>query len=147
MKKLLFIAFLIPVFGMSQVGINTTDPKATLDVNGNLRLKIEEAGKTEDFILMIDSEGFVKKIPFSAVSVGSCPSFLRSESSPNYLKFSSSSSIKNPNNAVMVSELNFVSAGTWIQNNTYFFTYSNTTGTALNIASFSVEFGPQKCNY
>ena len=31
---------LISAFGFSQVGIGTTDPKSTLDVNGNLSLKV-----------------------------------------------------------------------------------------------------------
>jgi hypothetical protein len=36
---LLFTAFLVVSFGFSQVGINTTNPLSTLDINGNLNVK------------------------------------------------------------------------------------------------------------
>ncbi|MEK8179131.1 hypothetical protein WMW71_02150 [Flavobacterium buctense] len=44
MQKLKFIVILIPAllsvnFGLAQVGINTTQPLSTLDINGNLSVK------------------------------------------------------------------------------------------------------------
>lgn len=38
MKTLLLFIFLVPILAFSQVGINTTTPQATLDVNGSLRV-------------------------------------------------------------------------------------------------------------
>ena len=36
---LLIAVFCAPQFGFSQVGINTTNPLSTLDINGNLSVK------------------------------------------------------------------------------------------------------------
>lgn len=38
--KFLFIILVLPVFAFSQVGINTTNPQSTLDINGNLSVKV-----------------------------------------------------------------------------------------------------------
>ena len=55
---LLFLIISVQTF--SQVGINTTEPMATLDVNGDLRIRQldEESGS---HVLSINSEGKVSK--------------------------------------------------------------------------------------
>lgn len=63
MKKttliLIFLIF-IKVPSFSQVGVNTTDPQRTLDVNGNLRIRSisdVNADATYDRVLLMDSDG------------------------------------------------------------------------------------------
>ena len=43
--------------------------------------------------------------------------------------------------------LSFVSAGTYIENNTTYYTYTNTSGQPLDITNFSVLFDTHLCNY
>lgn len=145
MKKLILL--LLPTLASSQVGINTQTPSAILDVNGDLRVRQIPTVNTAQYVLVVDNNGNVKKMALSAISNGTCPNFLKSQSNGHYLLFSSSSSIPNPNDPLVISGLNFVSAGTWIQNNTYFYSWSNTTGTPLNINNFTVQFGNLTCNY
>jgi len=147
MKKLILLLF--PIITFSQVGVNTTSPSATLDVNGDLRVRQIPTVNATQYVLTVDDNGNVKKVAVSALnnSNGTCPNFLKNQSSGYYLLFSSPSSIQNPNNPLVISGLNFVSAGTWIQNNTYYYSYSNTTGTSLNTNNFTVQFGNLACNY
>jgi len=150
MKTLLLILF--PAFIFCQytgkVGINTPTPTETLHVKGSLRVEDIPLVPTAEFILVEDGQGVVKKILLSSVTVqNDCPIFIRSESSPYYLKFKSASSIQNPNSALIIEGINFVSAGTWIENNTYYYSYSNTSGTPLNINQFTVNFVNKQCNY
>lgn len=151
MKKLLFIFFPVLIFSQydGKVVINTDQPTATFDVAGNARFRNITEVTTTIYLLATDEDGNVIKIKASAIvpTQGICPNFLRDESNPYYLKFSSSSSIPNPNSALVIEGLNFVSAGTWIAENNYFYSYSNTTGQPLNINDFSVNFGSGVCNY
>ena len=148
MKKLLLL--LLPIGLYSQVGINTTTPVETLDVNGTLAVRNTPTATSNYSILVIDeTTKQVKKISASTLSSnsGTCPNFLKTQSNGYYLLFSSPSSIPNPNNSLVINGLNFVSAGTWISNNTYYYSYSNTSGTALNINNFTVTFTTLTCSY
>ncbi len=53
--------FLFSLQILSQVGINTTDPKAALDVNGDLRIRKLSEGYG-DYVITTDSEGMVSKV-------------------------------------------------------------------------------------
>lgn len=149
MKKLITILLLLPLMAMAQnVGINTKNPRTTLDVNGHLMIKAS-IGTTSDTILVIRKDQ-VLKVPASAYYTlqNACPLFQRSQSSGYYLLFKSASSIDNPNNALVIQNKTFVSAGTWIENNTYYFSYTNTSGIPININELLVvSFGNQTCSY
>ena len=64
MKSLSILTILISFFSYSQVGINTTAPTHTLDVNGSLRVrKITQVGSSaaaKDSIMVFDNDGVVK---------------------------------------------------------------------------------------
>ncbi|WP_390450657.1 hypothetical protein [Chryseobacterium sp. Alg-005] len=69
MKKKYFITvllfFWVGVQCWSQVGINTTDPQATLDINGNLRVRVTQKCLTPscaDSILVQNAQGYVQTI-------------------------------------------------------------------------------------
>lgn len=143
MKKLIFL--LIPAIAFGQVGINTTTPTATLDVNGNMRIRTIQTGNENDSIL-VTNNGFIKKISISSIGV-KCPDFIKNKSNPYYVLFHSSGSVPNPNNPQTIEGLNFVFAETSIRNNIYIYSYTNTSGTPLNINNFSVFFGSKKCTY
>lgn len=149
MKTLLLILFPIILFSQytGKVGINTSSPTETLDIDGSLRVRNIQQGNSTDFILVADGDGVIKKVLLANLLQNDCPIFIRSESSPYYLKFKSASSIQNPNSALTIEGINFVSAGTWIENNTYYYSYSNTSGQPLNINQFTVNFGNKQCNY
>jgi hypothetical protein len=120
MKKLI-ITSLFPILGFGQVGINTTNTTATLDVNGNFRIRQIPQGTTNDSILVV-SNGHVRKIAMSVVispstNTNTCPIFIKDQSNGHYLLFKSSNSIQSPNNPLTINNLPFVSAGTWIQSN------------------------------
>lgn len=56
--------FLAPFYLVAQVGIETTDPIASLDVNGNVRIAETLEGTTEaakDSILIVDGNGIVHR--------------------------------------------------------------------------------------
>lgn len=147
MKKLILLLF--PVVTFSQVGVNTTSPSATLDVNGDLRVRQIPTVNTANYVLVVDDSGNVEKMALSSLnsSNGTCPNFLKNESSGYYIKFSSPSSVPNPTSNLTIQGKNFTPAGASIQNNTYYFSWSNTTGTAININNFTVNFGNLTCNY
>lgn len=148
MKTILLTLLLIPTILFSQVGINTKTPTATLHINGDVKLKAT-IGTISDTILVIRND-LIYKVPASYYYTlqNDCPTFKRSQSSGYYLLFESVSSIDNPNNPITVQGKTFTSAGTWIVDNTYYFSYTNTTGIAININQpFTVMFGNQSCNY
>lgn len=149
MKKLI-ITLLFPTLAFSQVGVNTKNPTATLDVNGNVRVRQIPTGTTNDSILVV-SNGYLRKIALSSViqpqNAGTCPNFVKNQSNGYYLLFKSSASIQSPNNPLTINILPFVSAGTWIQSNTYYYSYSGTSGQPLNINNFTVNFGSLTCVY
>lgn len=148
MKKLLFL-LLLPTITLSQnVGINTKTPTSTLEVNGNVKIRAS-IGTINDTILVIRNKEILK-VPASYYYTlqNSCPVLVVNQSSGYYLLFQSVSSIDNPNNPITVQGKTFTSAGTWIVDNTYYFSYTNTTGVAVNINQpFTVVFGNQSCNY
>ncbi len=64
MKKVLFF-LLFPLCLYSQVGINTVDPQAMLDVEGDLRIGLLENGSefsARDSVLVVDGNRVVKQI-------------------------------------------------------------------------------------
>lgn len=64
MKYLLALLF-FPCLLYSQVGINTTDPQATLDIEGDLRIGVLESGSyfsARDSILVVDGNRIVKQV-------------------------------------------------------------------------------------
>lgn len=66
MKLLLFIFFIVTCQVFGQVGIGTTEPTATLDINGNLRIRSIQEETNEkiaaDSILVISRDGTVHRI-------------------------------------------------------------------------------------
>lgn len=145
--KLILIILLFPVVLLSQVGINTKNPTATLDINGNVRVRNISTGTSSDSIVVVNN-GYLKKIAISSLQINNniCPN-LSNTSTGYYLLFTSTSSIPNPNNSLVISGKNFISAGTWISNNTYYYSYTNTSGIPININSFSVNFTGLHCTY
>lgn len=135
MKKLVLL--LLPIFGLSQytgrVGINTTTPKATLQVKGNVMIEA--------------STGMVSAASFSGGNSGQCPNFLKNQSSGYNVHFSSPSSVPNPNNALTIQGKNFAPSAAFITGNTYFYSWSNTTGQSININNLTVNFSGLICNY
>jgi len=63
MKKLIILLF--PIFAMCQVGINTTNPTNTLDVNGTARVRSLTTGTTES-----NSNGVLTTAPYTASCMG-----------------------------------------------------------------------------
>ena len=66
MKKITFIAlFLLPLSIIAQVGIETTTPTRTLDVNGEMRVRFTSSNLNEpaakDSILVVDNFGNVNR--------------------------------------------------------------------------------------
>jgi hypothetical protein len=151
MKKLVLCLALIA--GLSkgqQVGINTPQPTAMLDVNGNGRIRKVPTGLVTDSILVVNN-GFIRKIAISSLNLnnqGTCPNLIRNQSNPWYLLFSSTGSIPNPANPLVINNLNFVNAGNWIQGNTYYYSWTNVSGQPLTIVNnFTVNFGSLQCTY
>lgn len=63
MKHIYIIIFIFSsFFSFSQVGIGTTNPTTTLDIDGDLRVRsIPASTSTNDTPIVIDSDGYVKK--------------------------------------------------------------------------------------
>lgn len=142
------LLLLLPFLVFSQVGINTTTPTATFDVNGNVRIRQIPNGNISDSILVVNN-GNIRKMPAYALtqSQNSCPNFLRSQSSGYNLYFSSPSSVPNPNNPLTIQGKNFAPNQAYITGNTYFYGWSNTTGQPININNLTVNFSGLICNY
>lgn len=71
MKKNLMALILFPSIVFSQVGINTTTPTNTLDVNGDLRVRqIDVATETPEYILAPDANGVITKTLTSSLGGG-----------------------------------------------------------------------------
>ena len=148
MKALLI---LLPFFAFSQngnVGINTTSPTATIDVNGTARVRNLPTVVDETYIIVSNEEGDLKKMKLSDIQKNTCPNFNEEKSNCYYLLFYSEGSITKPNDMIQINNLPFKSAGTWIENNWYYFSYTNVNGKPLDITkSFEVNFNGIKCNY
>ncbi|RZJ37211.1 MAG: hypothetical protein EOO18_06170 [Chryseobacterium sp.] len=80
MKKLKpAILFLIGMICNAQVGINTVEPTATLDINGDLRVRNVQA--CADFacvnaVLVKDNDGYVRSIPKDQLAVSNNVSYV-----------------------------------------------------------------------
>lgn len=149
MKTLITLLLLFTITVQAQVGINTDQPTKTLDVNGQVRIRNLPLGDSTDFLVVADSQGNLRKITISSLnSNNTCPTLIKSQSSGHTLLFTSSSSIPNPNDPITVQGSTFVSAGTWIANNTYFYSYTKTAGSPINLnIVFTVSFGSMSCTY
>lgn len=148
-KYILAIALGIMAHSKGQVGIQTTAPTETLDVNGTLRVRDIPTVQSAEYIIVTNADGVHKKILLSSLqsNSGTCPNFLRNQSDGYHIKFSSPASVPNPTNSLTIQNKNFVSAGAYIQNNTYFYSWSNTTGQAININNMTVNFSGLVCTY
>lgn len=145
MKHLFTLILLILITSIkAQVGINTTTPTKTLDIKGELRVQKRPQGSITDSILVTNTLGEVRRLSINQIisnNSGTCPNFLKSQSSGYHIKFSSPSSIPNPQDPLTIQGKNFTQAGQSISNNTYYFSWSNTTGQSINIDNMTVIFG------
>lgn len=146
MKHLFTLLLLVLITSTkAQVGINTTTPTKTFDVNGETRLRVRPQGTISDSLLVTDTSGNVRRLAINQLQLsnnsGTCPNFLKSQSSGYHIKFSSPSSVPNPQDNLTIQGKNFNQAGQSIVNNTYYFSWSNTTGQPININNMTVIFG------
>ena len=88
-NRLTVLVVLLTSVLSAQVGINTTTPTKTLDVNGEMRIRTTPVATDNYNILVVDSEGNVKQIPASSLNSGTCPNFLKNQSSGYAIHFSS----------------------------------------------------------
>jgi len=65
-KIILFVCVFIPLSGLAQVGINTTSPTATLDVNGNARIR----SFTQQGTVLTDASGNLNVTPVRLIATG-----------------------------------------------------------------------------
>lgn len=62
MRKILLL-MTVPLLSIhAQVGVNTDSPTATLDVNGNVRVRTVATGSSTDQFLVADTDGNIKKV-------------------------------------------------------------------------------------
>ena len=80
LKSILF-ALLTTTLSFSQVGIGTSSPTASLDINGDLRLRTVNPEMNfdvaKDSILVVSRDGIVKSIPSSKVIEKSLPTTIK----------------------------------------------------------------------
>lgn len=82
MKSLVFsLMILFPIFGFSQVGIGTTTPTSTLDVNGDFRIRTTTSNTREtaakDSIMVVDALGNVQRISAKKVIESHLKTFIK----------------------------------------------------------------------
>lgn len=81
MKRILIACILFTVTGLAQVGIGTTSPTATLDVNGALRVRTTDSNIREtsakDSILVSDRYGNVQRISSKMVIESRLKTFVK----------------------------------------------------------------------
>ncbi|MCJ8153973.1 hypothetical protein MKJ01_09410 [Chryseobacterium sp. SSA4.19] len=87
-----------------------------------------------------------------ALSIGvgvksQCPNFIKSQSNPYYLLYSSNSVIPGTGDPRTINNLSFVNAGYWSQASTFYASWTNTSGQPLDINNFTMQFGNQTCTY
>lgn len=145
MKYLILILF--PTLLFSQVGINTTQPTTTLDVNGNIRIREMETVTSAKYMIVTDSDGVFKKMLMPTAVTDDCPEFLKAESNTHYVKFKTLKSLILESDKIMINGLSFTQSGHWVENQVHYYSWTNTSGQPLNINSFSANFGNQTCNY
>ncbi|MBT2623738.1 lectin-like protein [Chryseobacterium sp. ISL-6] len=68
--KAIFIFIVFPLLVYGQIGINTTNPTKTLDINGDLRVRTLGPGSAIDGVLSTDEDGNIHKIPRSEFDEG-----------------------------------------------------------------------------
>lgn len=66
MKKIILLLLLSNCL-FAQVGINTNTPTATIDINGDLRIRNIQKGLITDSILCVDANGLIHKIKYNIV--------------------------------------------------------------------------------
>ena len=152
--KTFLLFLLLPIMAIAQqkLGINTTTPQATLDINGNVIIRNLPIGTVEDTILVIRN-GEIMKVPASYYQYTpptNCPILITGQGQSNgyLLKFKSNVAILNPSASLVIDSKTFQPAGNWTAGNNYFYTYTNVSGVPLNInVPFNVNFSGQICNY
>ncbi len=81
MKKVLLACLLFSVTGLAQVGIGTTTPTATLDVNGAMRIRTTDWNNREtsakDSILVSDRYGNIQRISSKMVLESRLKTFVK----------------------------------------------------------------------
>lgn len=81
MKTQLLLLLLIGMSGLAQVGINTTSPTATLDVNGSSRIRVSNPNArpaaAKDSILVQDANGNVLRTTSRLVVTSHLKSFVK----------------------------------------------------------------------
>jgi len=82
MKSLvLSLMILLPILGFSQIGIGTTTPTATLDVNGDFRIRTTTSNTREtaakDSIMVVDALGNVQRISAKKVIESHLKTFIK----------------------------------------------------------------------
>ena len=70
MKKIFLIFILFSINSFSQVGVNTSSPQTALDVEGNMRIATTEESTTAEYVLTVDDNQIVKKIPITTFGSG-----------------------------------------------------------------------------
>lgn len=132
------------------VCINCTDPTEDMDVQGRIKSRTIDLVTTAEYVIVTNADGVHKKILLSSLmgnNNGTCPNFLKNISSGYAIHFSSPSSVPNPNNPLNIQGKNFSPAAAWITGNTYYYSWSNTTGQPININNMTVNFSGLICNY
>lgn len=64
-KGVFFVLFFYSLMGFGQVGINTTSPSTTLDVNGDVRIRSLNGGT-----MVSDEMGNLTSVPFKVMAAG-----------------------------------------------------------------------------
>lgn len=156
-KSLSILAVLVTVSLSAQVGINTTTPTPGTALHiapgpGGSLLKVEDTPlvTTAEYVVVTNADGIYRKVLLSSLTGGNsgqCPNFLKSISSGYAIHFSSPASVPNPNNPLTIQGKNFAPAAAWITGNTYYYSWSNTTGQPININNMTVNFSGLICNY
>ena len=80
-------------------------------------------------------------------SFSQCPKFEKEQSNPYYLLFTSPTVIQGTGSPLVINDLRFVDAGNWYSQETYHASWTNISGTPLNINDFEVTFGNLTCHY
>lgn len=139
----------------SQVGINTTEPKFTLQVNGTIGVTDLPIVETAEYLVVwIPNADPQKSGQFGRIKLSSiiqvqsdCPEFVKAESNPFFVNFRSVKSLVLPSGNILINGLSFTPSGQWVENGIHYYSWSNTSGQPLNINDFTVNFGSQTCKY